>query len=183
MLFKGISYLELWQPFCSAECDHMCKFCRGYYEEQFCEILLNFGKWIIGRCCLKCFYLKLWQPSCLVERNHLIICNFETGYHGEHPCELWNLDQWFRRCRFKTFLIWSSGASPFVQWTDTICAILKQASWETILWNCYKFGSVVQEEMLLKILIWSSGDPSVMWSRTIYAIFKEGIVENIHVKL
>ena len=26
MLFKGISYLELWQPFCSAERNHLCNF-------------------------------------------------------------------------------------------------------------------------------------------------------------
>ena len=36
----------------------------------------------------------------------------------------------------------------------------------------------------LKIfLIWSSGGPFVQWSRTICAIFKEGIIGNIHVKL
>ena len=47
-----------------------------------------------------------------------------------------------------------------------------------------KFGPVVQEEMSFKrFLIWSSGDPSVQWSRTIYAILKEGIIGNIHVKL
>ena len=40
------------------------------------------------------------------------------------------------------------------------------------------------QEMLFKIfLIWSSGGPPVQWSRTIYAIFREGIVGNIHVKL
>ena len=33
------------------------------------------------------------------------------------------------------------------------------------------------------ILIWSSGSPSVQWSRTNYAILKEGIMGNIHVKL
>ena len=26
MLFKDMSYLELWQPFCSAEWNHMCNF-------------------------------------------------------------------------------------------------------------------------------------------------------------
>ena len=31
MLFKDISYMELWQPFCSAEQNHLCKFGRGYY--------------------------------------------------------------------------------------------------------------------------------------------------------
>ena len=53
MLFKGISYLELWQPFCSAERNHLCNFGRGYYEEQFCEIILNFG--LCFRCHLKDF--------------------------------------------------------------------------------------------------------------------------------
>ena len=42
MSFKGISYLKLWQPFCSAEFNQFCNFGRGYYEEQFCEIILNF---------------------------------------------------------------------------------------------------------------------------------------------
>ena len=32
-------------------------------------------------------------------------------------------------------------------------------------------------------LIWSSGSPPVQWSGTIYAILKEGIMGNIHVKL
>ena len=30
-----ISYLEPWQPFCSAERNHLCNFTRGDYEEQF----------------------------------------------------------------------------------------------------------------------------------------------------
>ena len=45
MQFIGISYLDIWQPFCSAECNHLCNFGRGYYEEQFCEIILN---WVSG---------------------------------------------------------------------------------------------------------------------------------------
>ena len=51
---KGISHLELWQPFCSKECNHLCNFGRGYLEEQFCEIILNLGQWF-SRCCLKDF--------------------------------------------------------------------------------------------------------------------------------
>ena len=47
MPFKGISYLELWQPFCSAERNLLCNFGRGYYAEQFCEINLNHLKEII----------------------------------------------------------------------------------------------------------------------------------------
>ena len=54
MLFKGISYLELWQPFYSVEQHHLCNFGRGVYEEQFCEIILNLGQWF-SRCCLKDF--------------------------------------------------------------------------------------------------------------------------------
>ena len=53
MPFKDISYLELWQPFCSAEQNHLCNFGRGYYEEQFCEIILNLGQSFRRRCCLK----------------------------------------------------------------------------------------------------------------------------------
>ena len=34
-----------------------------------------------------------------------------------------------------------------------------------------------------RFLIWSSSDPCVQWSGTIYAILKEGIMGNIYVKL
>ena len=53
MPLKGFSYLELWQPFCSVERNHLCNFGRGYYENQFGEIILNSGQWF--RCCLKDF--------------------------------------------------------------------------------------------------------------------------------
>ena len=55
MQFKCISYLDIWQPFCSAECNHLCNFERGHYKEQFCEIILNFGQWLWRRCSLKGF--------------------------------------------------------------------------------------------------------------------------------
>ena len=45
MRFKEISYLELWQPFCSAEWNLECNFGRECYQEQFCEIILNLGQW------------------------------------------------------------------------------------------------------------------------------------------
>ena len=54
-LFKDISYLELWQPFCSAERNHLCNFGRGYHEEQFCEIILNLN--LRRRCILKIFLI------------------------------------------------------------------------------------------------------------------------------
>ena len=54
MLFKDISYLELWRPFSSAEAEPFVQIGRGHYEEQFCEIILNFGQWF-RRCRLKDF--------------------------------------------------------------------------------------------------------------------------------
>ena len=49
MPFKASSYLELCQPLSSAERNHLCNFGRGYYEEQFCEIILNLGQWFRRR--------------------------------------------------------------------------------------------------------------------------------------
>ena len=40
MLFKDISYLELWRLLCSADWNHLCSFGRSHYEENFCEIIL-----------------------------------------------------------------------------------------------------------------------------------------------
>ena len=54
MSFKCISYLELWQLFCSEEHNQLCNFSEGYFEEQFCEIILNLGQWF-KRCRLKDF--------------------------------------------------------------------------------------------------------------------------------
>ena len=48
---KGISYLNIRKPFSSVECNQLCNFGRGYYEEQFCEIILNSGQWYTSRCC------------------------------------------------------------------------------------------------------------------------------------
>ena len=41
MLFKDISYLDLWQPFCLAQPNYLCNFRRGHNEEHICEIILN----------------------------------------------------------------------------------------------------------------------------------------------
>ena len=120
MLFKGISYLELWQPFCSTEHKHLCNFGRGYYEDQLCEIILNLCQWF-RTWRLKDFLSGTLAALLLVEQNHL--CNFERGHHGEHSCEvIRNLHQWFRRrCRLKDFLTGAlaallfSGAEPFMK--------------------------------------------------------------------
>ena len=55
MPYKGISYLDIRQPFCSRQRNHLCDFGRGYQEEQSCEIILNLGQWFRRRCFLKDF--------------------------------------------------------------------------------------------------------------------------------
>ena len=49
MLFKDISYLELWQPLCLVKWNHLCNFGRRHHEEQFLEIILNLEKWLKRR--------------------------------------------------------------------------------------------------------------------------------------
>ena len=53
MPLKSFSYLELWQPFCKAECHHLCNVFTGYYEKQSRESILNLGQCF--RCHLKDF--------------------------------------------------------------------------------------------------------------------------------
>ena len=57
MPFKDISYLQLWRPFRSAQQNHLCNFCRGYQEKQFCQIILNLDQWFNRRCTLKIFLI------------------------------------------------------------------------------------------------------------------------------
>ena len=44
---KDISYLELWQPLCSADQNYLCNFDRGH-EEHFCDFILNLDQWFRG---------------------------------------------------------------------------------------------------------------------------------------
>ena len=120
MSLKDVSYLELWQPLCSVERNHLCNFGRRHHEEQLCKTILNLDQWF-RRCCLKIFLM--WLPFCSAERNNL--CTFGRGYYEDHFYEIiLNLDQWFRRrCLLKKILIWSFGGI-FVQRSGTICAIL-----------------------------------------------------------
>ena len=67
-------------------------------------------------------------------------------------------------------------AEPFVQFS-------REHYEEQICEFYFEFGPVVQEMSFKIFLIWSSGGSCVLWSGTIYAILKEGIMENIHVKL
>ena len=51
-MFKDIFYLELWQPLCLVEWNHLCNFGSGHHVEQFCEIILKSGS---GHVVLKIF--------------------------------------------------------------------------------------------------------------------------------
>ena len=53
MLFKKISYLELWQPSCSVPQNHLCNFGRGHHGEHSFEVILNLDQWFRKRCYLK----------------------------------------------------------------------------------------------------------------------------------
>ena len=77
MPFKGISYLELWQPFCSAEQNHLCYFGRGYYEEQFSGS---------RRCQLKDFLSG--ALAALLFKGAKPFIQFERGHHGKHSFEV-----------------------------------------------------------------------------------------------
>ena len=74
MSFKDISYLELWQSFCSAKLNHLCNFGRGHTEEQFCEINLNLDQWF-----------RDFLPGALAAEPFV---QFKRGHHGEYSCEI-----------------------------------------------------------------------------------------------
>ena len=77
-LFKDISYLEIWQPFCSAELNHLCKFGRGYHEEQFCEIIMNLDQWFRRRFIFKIFLI--WRSGDhFVQRSETICAILVEG--------------------------------------------------------------------------------------------------------
>ena len=43
MLFKDISYLELWRPLCSVEQNQFFNCTRAHFENNICEIIFEFG--------------------------------------------------------------------------------------------------------------------------------------------
>ena len=55
MSFKNIYYLELCQPLCSADQNHLGNSGRRYHEEQLFELILNLDKWFRRKCRLNVF--------------------------------------------------------------------------------------------------------------------------------
>ena len=64
----------------------MFNFGRGYYEEQFCEIILNLDQWLRRKYCSKIFLIDSLVDFFSVEWNHL--CNFGRGCYEEQFCEI-----------------------------------------------------------------------------------------------
>ena len=89
MPFKGISYLDIWQSFCSAECSHLLNFGRGYPEEQFCEFILNLGQWFRRRCRLKYFLSRAGGPP--VRWSGTIYAILKEGNTGNIHLKLYEI--------------------------------------------------------------------------------------------
>ena len=59
MLLRYIPYLELWQPFCSADWNLLCNFGRGYFKEEICKKKKKNRPVVMEE---YSSYLELWQP-------------------------------------------------------------------------------------------------------------------------
>ena len=63
------------------EQNHLCNFGRGYYEEHFCENILNFDQWF------RRYFLSTALASLsLAELDYL--CNFGREHYGERSCKI-----------------------------------------------------------------------------------------------
>ena len=89
-----------------------------------------------------------------------------------------NLDNWFRRCCLKTFLIWSS-CGPFVQWSWTNFCNFGRGHYEEQF--CEFISNLDQWFRRCCLKDFLSGALGALLF--IYALLKEGIMGNIHVKL
>ena len=81
-----ISYLELWQLFCSVEQKHLCNFGRGHHEEYFCEIKWNLDQWF-RRCLLKDFLSRALAGPLFWQRGTICAILVE-GIMGNIPIKL-----------------------------------------------------------------------------------------------
>ena len=62
------------------------QFGRGHFEEHFCVIILDFGKWFRRRCPFKEFLSGALVA--LLFSGAEPLCNFGRGHHGKHSCEV-----------------------------------------------------------------------------------------------
>ena len=81
MLFKAISYLELWRLFCSTEWNYLFNFVRGHYEEQVCEFYFEFGQVVQVEMSFKRFLI--WSSGGPpVQWSGTIYANLKEGSMG-----------------------------------------------------------------------------------------------------
>ena len=98
-------------------------------------------------------YLELCGPFKSGEQNYS--CNFGKGHYEGYFCEIiLNLDQWFRRCRLKIFLIWSSGRPFCLAERDHLCNLSRGYCDEQF---CEIILNLNQWFRRYTFLIWSSG--------------------------
>ena len=63
--------------------NHLCNCGRGYYDEQFCEIILNLDKWLKGRCPLGIFFI--WSSGGpFVQRSGIVCAILVEGILGNN---------------------------------------------------------------------------------------------------
>ena len=91
MLFKDISYLELWRPLFQQSRTICAILVEGNMRSNSAE-LFSLGpvvrEWMLF---IDIYNLDLWLPLCSLERYHL--CNFGRRDNEEHFCEITlNLD-------------------------------------------------------------------------------------------
>ena len=96
------------------------------------------------------YYLELWLPFRSVEQSYL--CNFGRGQYEEQFCEfILNSGQWFsKRCGLKDFYfleLWRPSWS--VEQAEPSFSF-ERVFMGNIHVKLFKFGPVVQEEMLFK---------------------------------
>ena len=63
------------------------QFSRGYYEDQFCEIILNLDKWFRWRCLLQIFLI--WGPGGpFVQQSSTICASLVEGIKRNNSVKL-----------------------------------------------------------------------------------------------
>ena len=120
MSLKDSSYLELRQPLCSVERNHMCNVGRRHHEEHFYEVILNFDQWY-RRCRLGIFLIR--SSGCPFAQWSEAICAFLIkDIMRNNSVKLFEFGQWFRRNDNKRHFLSRAlaaplfgGAEPFVQ--------------------------------------------------------------------
>ena len=89
-----------------AKAIYLCNFGRSHHEEQFCEIILIWTKDSGGDVVSRYFLFRALAAPSFGGEEALILCNFHKGHFEKQFCDIiLTLDQWFRRCHLKIFLI------------------------------------------------------------------------------